>query len=283
MERITVNVPENWNYFLFGDSHIGARLRHAKGWDKMCKMMNRPYHGVSHNLGTDHGDVIEAICIDDPRYSHYEVLENTLDAQIESAKRAYDPIKDDLNCILDGNHPRKFHKIFNVTKRICNDLGVRYGDYDAVITFKHKGKTQFKHYAHHGEGQINSYIPDPVRRLASMLSALKRKLSPIMRDCLLMSMGHTHKLLVLKPTEELYLTTRSDGTIKQHYTSGKHSKNIHPDYRWYVNTGSFLKLFADKGGGSGYAERKMYPPIELGFAVAEIRDGKILRINKEVI
>ena len=283
MERISQNVPKNWNYFLFGDSHIGARLRHTKGWDKLVKMMNRPYHGVDCNLGIDHGDMIEAITVDDPRYCEYDTLEQNILNQMYSAQKALWPIRDKLVCGLDGNHPYKLHKFGDITRKICKEVGITYGGYSAVITFKNKGKTQFKHYAHHGSGQINSVADDPERKLVNMLISLKRKLSPMMSDCLLMSMGHTHKFLILPPSKELYLTTNDDGTIEQHYTEGKHAEYIHPNHRWYVNTSTFLRLLDNEGGGSGYGERALFPPNENGFAVAEIRNGKILRINKEVI
>jgi hypothetical protein len=105
-----------------------------------------------------------------------------------------------------------------------------------------------------------------------MRIALKNHLSDKVSDAMVMSMGHTHKLLVRKPISRLYMVME-DGRIRQKYTSAKKDDGyIHPDYRWYVNTGSFYKLFGQ--GFSGYAERKGYSPIELGFAVLEIRGGK---------
>ena len=284
MRILSYDVPQNWNYFLFGDSHIGARLRHAKGWRKMCDMMQKPYDGVSRNIGIDHGDIIEAITVDDPRYSEFDTKEQSILAQIQSAQRALYPIKDKLVCILDGNHPFKLHKFGMITEYVCKELGVTYGDYSAKITFKNKGRAQFKHYATHGSGSINSVADDPNRRLTNMKLSLKRKLSQMGHaDAILQSMGHTHKLLTLSPTEQLYLT--DDGkTVEQHYTPAgtPYSVFIHPDFRWYVNTGGFLKQYGDEGG-SGYAERGMFPPLPLGFCIAKIRDNVIKDIDKIVL
>ena len=53
---------------------------------------------------------------------------------------------------------------------------------------------------------------------------------------------------------------------------------IHYDNRWYVNTGSFLRLYGHNV--SGYGEAAEYDPIQLGFAVARVRNRKIIGIDK---
>ena len=56
---------------------------------------------------------------------------------------------------------------------------------------------------------------------------------------------------------------------------------IHPDHRWYCNTGSFLRLYGM--GISSYAEIGEYDPVELGFCVARVRDRIIQGIDKVVL
>ena len=108
--------------------------------------------------------------------------------------------------------------------------------------------------------------------------SLERKLKQKMADCAIAAMGHTHKLLVAKPTEQLYLTS-DEKEMYHHYTkSDPTAEYIPPDHRWYINTGSFLRLFLK--GISGYAERAMYDPIQMGFAVARIRDCEIQGVDK---
>ena len=43
-------------------------MYHADGWDQMVDMVRTPYDGASHNIVVDHGDAIEAIKTDDPRF-----------------------------------------------------------------------------------------------------------------------------------------------------------------------------------------------------------------------
>ena len=108
-------------------------------------------------------------------------------------------------------------------------------------------------------------------------------------DTLLNSMGHTHKLIICPPiggVEEKVIPFLKGGKtkIETKYTRvEKVDGYIHPDFKWYVNTGSFLKLYDAKYEVSGYAERANYDPVELGFAVALIRDGKLKRINKVAV
>ena len=80
--------------------------------------------------------------------------------------------------------------------------------------------------------------------------------------------------------------------IEHHYTHPQNAKYIPPDLRWYVNTGGFLKLYSDivyedddvpieqSRLGSGYAERAMYPPQELGFAICLIRDNSLVDVKE---
>ena len=111
-----------------------------------------------------------------------------------------------------------------------------------------------------------------------------------------MAKGHTHKLIVSKPAKELYLT--DDGErITQRYTYDdlQRESYIDPNLRWYVNTGSFLKLYhepieqEDEHGNkerlpiSGYAEQGEYDPVELGFAVIEVRDRQVTDVKKIVL
>ena len=84
MRLLSDEMPRDWNYFLFGDSHIGANLRHDKGFAKMVKMINSPYGGLpsKFNYATDHGDIIEAIMVDDKRFSVFDTREACILSQI---------------------------------------------------------------------------------------------------------------------------------------------------------------------------------------------------------
>ena len=49
MRLLSYDMPRDWNYFLFGDSHIGANLRHDKGFAQMVDMINSKYKGLLKN------------------------------------------------------------------------------------------------------------------------------------------------------------------------------------------------------------------------------------------
>jgi hypothetical protein len=294
MRILSYEMPKNWNYFLYGDSHVGAALRHGKGFKKMIKMINSKYAGLPAecNFCTDHGDIIEAIMVDDKRFSIFDSREACILSQLEEVKKELWPIKDRLLTILDGNHPHKLHLFGNLTGHVCKELGVNYGTWTVKLTFKHGEELQFKHLATHGSGSISSVADDPERRKLNWRLSLKRKLRDIAGDCVLMSMGHTHKIIVSPPTKTLYLT--DDGkNINQHYHETEDGPYIHPDHRFYINTGGFLKSYSnivtesndvpieESKLGSGYAERAMYPPLPLGFVVVKIRDSKIVGTKVE--
>jgi len=285
METLSFNKPMNWNLFLFGDDHIGANLRHKSGWDQLVDMMHSKYDGLPEtcNFGVHHGDVIEAILIDDKRYTECETKESQALSQIYESIRALDMIKDKLLTVLDGNHTQRLHQFGDITAHICKEIGVAYGTWTAKLTYNNKkGKCEFKHFATHGFGSITSQADDPERRKMGMKLALKKKLKNKSGDALLNSMGHTHKLIWLEPSKELFLTDEG-GEVQQYYTGAPKGNcgYIHPDYKFYCNTGSFLKLYGE--GFSGYAERAGYDPLELGFIICRIRDGQPIKLDKVVL
>ena len=297
MRLLSYEMPKNWNYFLFGDSHIGANLRHDKGFRKMVKMINSPYGNLpaENNFATDHGDIIEAITIDDPRFSRFDTREACILSQMEMAKKELWPIRKKMLVALDGNHPFKLHKFGPITHYVCKQLGVSFGTDQAVLTFWYKGKMQFKHFAAHGNGSIGSIADDIERRKLNWRLALKRKLREMAGDCFLGSMGHTHKIIISPPSEVLYLTDNGRKIDQHHGVPTSTGEYIHPDYRWYVNTGGFLKVYGDvlvedddvpiekSRLGSGYAERAMYPPLQLGFCVGLIRNSQLVNVVPEYV
>lgn len=280
MKKIERVIPDNANIFLFGDKHDGSVLSCDNLWDKLVNDIHSKYEGVKANFAVDHSDMIEAIVIDDKRFEFATTKEVSIVGQAQMAIQRRVSIKKNLICGLKGNHEHALSRFGDMAKFICDELGVEYGTYSAIIEYKGKdGKTMFKHYATHGAGSVKSSADDPVRVLSNMKLAIKRKMKNKFGDTLLNSMGHTHQLLVLPPEPTLYLT-HENGGVHQNYTEPKKTTGyIEPNHKWYVNTGSFLKLFGD--GVDGYAERFQLDPVELGFAVAMIRDRKLVKIKRE--
>jgi hypothetical protein len=208
---------------------------------------------------------------------------------VEQAKMAIErrkPIASKGIAILMGNHEFGLQKSGDWAKHIADGCGVPYGTYSCKITYRDDETDQiyFKHYATHGYGTMNHQAGDEEQRLANMKVKLKRMLRFKASDCYLMSMGHTHRLLVRPPLLKLHMV--DDGNkIKQVYdkppANYKQGDILHEDMRWYVNTGCFLKTLGL--GISSYSERLGYDPNVLGFAVALVRGGKLVNVREEKI
>ena len=282
MELINHKVKYNdFNLFCYGDVHEGAKHKHKEGWAKLVEMLHSKYDGLHErrNFALDHGDIMEGICTDHPYYDALTVEGNIL-RQIEECVKQRIAIKDKIVCILDGNHPYNLIKFGEVTKVVCERLGVKYGTFTSRIAYTNKDIVMFKHFATHGHGTINSTIDDPTDRHNSMIRSLRKRLQWKASDCALMSMGHTHKLLVYEPKADLGI--RDNGTeLLSDYVRYANADNLPYNERWYLNTGSFLKLY--ELGISGYAERRNYDPLDLGFLIVKIRGGKIAGVDKIIL
>ena len=286
MKLLTKKVPTSFNLFLFGDVHLGTILFNQEAFHKFLQTVSQPYEGVDprYNFMIDHGDAIEAIAVDDKRYAA-KLMTNPQDTPYDQAKDYVQmlwPVRNKIICRLQGNHERKLDRIANFAKMISDDLGVPYGTYTAKITYvDHRGRLMFKSYHTHGRKSITSTADDPKRRRTNLELILKRHLKFKAGDALIMSKGHSHKLLVCHPNEELYLV--DDGEeISQRYThSDRSSGYIHPDHRTYVSCGSFYNLFAIDE--SGYGEVAEYDPLEIGYVVVLVRNRQIHEVRRVVL
>ena len=111
---------------------------------------------------------------------------------------------------------------------------------------------------------------------------LMRHLMKKAGDCVVQYKGHTHKLLVCNPESGLYLYDDGEEIRQGYTTENQNARYIHPDLRWYVNTGSFVKLYRDDEL-TNYAEVAEYDPIDLGFAVTRVREGKVVKVDKIIV
>lgn len=274
-------VPSNFELVLFGDNQEGNRLSYIPGFLKVID-----YIAASKNVYALHmGDEVEAIWIKDPRYSPI-IHKITPENQRKNVVNYLKPIKNKLITILFGNHSKILYDTNgDITRSICEELGIGYakedcGGYSCVVSFCDKKGEMFKGYFTHGKKPIRSIADDPIRNLANQKLQLKQHLKHKFSDCILMAKGHTHKLIVSEPVNQLFLTTENDH-ITEHYTGYVGGNYIHPDHRWYVNTGSFLKTSEE--GVLSYSEYFEYDPVELGYAVVEVHDRQITGIRKVVV
>jgi len=270
-------MPDNFDLALAGDPHSGSCLTSTSG----IKRMQDWVMSEKHRYLVLHGDMIEAIMCDDKRLDGTSITHRPSE-QMKMAVKLWRPVCERILVLLEGNHEMKLWKYGNIAEDIARELGCAYGTYTSKIAYYDgKNRLMFKHYATHGHGQLVSNAKDPEQRVANMKAALKFRLKDMAGDCALMSMGHTHQLLVVPPSRRLFLY--DDGTkIKQKYMSSTMvGSYIHEDERWYANTGSFYRQFAM--GVSGYSEVRGYKPTELGYVRVAIRDRAIVDMSKEVV
>lgn len=282
MKLITVQLPYDHNLFNYGDVHYGNSLSSATGWNELVNMLHSEYDGCSNNFAAEGGDMIEAILIDDKRADAQKLLEPFILAQIRTAKARRQRIKKLMLYLMEGNHEGALWKLGDIAADIAKDLGVRYGTWTTKLTVKDKkGNLMYKLYDTHGRKLITSTADDPLRREVNSQLILKRHLKFMAGDCALMIKHHAHRLLVTKPTSELYLVDDGRKIIPRYTGPSQTGEFIHPDARYYGCAGSFLKLFED--GKTSYAERAEYTPIDLGFLITKVRDGKIVDVVKHYI
>ena len=283
MEIVERKLPPDHEIILFGDTHEGSILKHKKGVRQLVEYVRDTKNCYAVHMG----DLVESIAIDDFRYDRLTTDPGSpvsLNQYMKAAKEL-EPIKDKLMVMMQGNHDWKCiskHGDF-VKDLVCEQLGVPYGTYECWLHIQNgKGRDEYKIFLAHGAGVLNSNAKDPIQRRGNQEAALKNKLYPEAGDCVIMAMGHTHKLIVVKPTKELYMHSNG-GKVEQSYRSTSKSKReIDKDHRWYVNTGSFLKKYGPRGV-SGYAERFMLRPAELGYVKVlvkgyEVQDCQEVRV-----
>lgn len=284
MQLLKKILPPTHRLILTSDWHLGSVLfsDHA-----VCDIVDRVKNEPNTYIAIG-GDLIEAICVDDKRF---DIATNKRAAPLEQAKAIIEllmPIKEKILFILCGNHEYALHRYGDIIKDIiCEQLGVDYGTYSCKCLIRMEDvlgiePSFYKLFYTHGARSLTSTADDPIRRLANMQLSLKRMLMHKAADCEIMAMGHTHKLLVAEPAASLYLV--DDGhKIQQCYTGPGDEEYIHPDHRWYCNTGSMMRLYAPGLGVSGYAERFGFDPVELGYCEVVVEAGQIARVEKRVV
>jgi len=285
---IELTYPSNFELILFGDNHAGSIMSHEHGLQECIE-----YIKAKKNRRAIHmGDGQEAIMINDPRFHPATQKDPPLKIN-EHFTDLLRPIRNRLDIMIQGNHERKLWPFGDLTKGTCNTLStqnhqVHYGTFSCVAEIKDEFGLMFRIFLIHGKRPITSQAKDYDQAQGNMKARLKLLLQSLRGDCLVMAMGHTHRLLIREPAEKLYLYTAGKRIKQAYIKQAKTQQYIDPDQRWYVNTGSFYKLYTDELGFDGewvnsYAELAMYTPMELGFVVIWVEDRQIVSIEKKVV
>ena len=287
MKHLSKRMPQNFNLFCFGDAHVGSVMFWEPGLDCLLNLVDSDYDGIParNNFSLDHGDSIEAITIDDrKRFDLNTTKEFSLLKQVEFYVKKIKPLTAGrrLLAVLDGNHTRSQRTSGEWASEIASRLNVPFGTWTVRFSYlNNKNRLMFKHFAGHGWNSINSKAKPRRRAVVNMEIALRAALEHKAGDCMLMTMGHTHKLLIHDPEDYLFLHSVG-GELKEGYTGllsiNQDADFINPDFRWYGNTGCFRRTSVE--GITDYGEQAGFDPIQLGFLVAKVRDGKLVSVEK---
>jgi hypothetical protein len=279
MRLLQGEIPSSCDIALFGDTHQDNIQSSDSGIEQTFEWIraekNRRFIFM--------GDAIEAITSDDKRYQHDTTRDPIPLRQTARMIERCQPIKKRGLAWLGGNHEFALQRFGDLAQFMANALDIPYGGCAAKLLLQDKHGPIAKLYlCHPSRFTIRSNAKDYEQRVANMKAALKRFLVDKAGDCVVMSCGHTHKLLVVDPSPKLVIFDEG-GKLKQDYLIGDNSMPhyIDPDRRWYVNTGSYLRTMVLEH--DGYAERFGYDPVELGFAVVEIRDRKVVAVKRMVV
>lgn len=288
MRLLHVSVPEDFDLYLAGDDHEGSRSQYEAGLERMIDDVDtNPIGRLTH-----HGDFSECVTIDHPYYDPHTLkpgpngVPTIPEEQARICGERYARIGAKFVAMLAGNHDLRASKAIDMLGHICrilkrNDI---YGGYMCKIAYysDKTGNLMFKQLAWHGRTVVQSRAGSERQRRANQEAQLQRVLAPLADDCILQSMGHTHRLLVVEPMRRLVLYDDGSEARHGHVQYGNHTgRYIEPGGRAYVNTGSFLRSQGD--GYDTYAELAGLPPVELGYAVAHIRKGKISEIEERTV
>lgn len=287
MRLLEYYLPRDFNLYDTSDVHKHNPAHHEDLW-----------YGCIDNCLSDpdgymiiKGDLYEAVLSDDYRYSK-EYDEDMRSSFITDQRRAL--VNDlmriaesgKLLAIGEGNHERKHLRFGPLAKDVVDEINDRIGKkavdymgYTSKIAYRDKGgNLLFKHYATHGSISLTSNAKDPIQRDANLQASLKNKMAPLAGDCAYMSMGHTHKDIIVKPVAHTYLYDDGENIKSAQWQCKQTDRSIHPDHRWYCNTSSFLKTQVI--GTDTYSEIAQYPPLECVYPVVKVRDGIIEDIER---
>lgn len=198
------------------------------------------------------GDMVDGISPQDKRFEkdsiakeYHPHLDNLHYKQVEGFLNMVEPIKKQIICTLSGNHEDSIKKYYSydAAHNIADALKVPLlGDPGYVMLRCHMGaNTQiipiFCSHGHFMGGRLRGAKVNAMERLAESF------------DARIFLCGHTHDLWVSKRI--MKVPTKNGKIVSQK--------------RFFINTGSFVRLYGD-GDESSWASRKVFPPVDPGVA-----------------
>lgn len=288
MELISSQLPLDCEIYDTSDYHYGA-LNCAR--DKIREVIDIVAANKRRFL-INKGDSIDAVLPNDKRYAScamdYRDMLLTPEQQADAIIKDFLPIKHRILAWGLGNHEFKLINTCDFGRYIAKALDVPYGTAAFKFTALDKqGNPMFKFFHAHGKGKVPAGAKDPIQREANRKAWLKRTLESLSGDCIYMSMGHGHHLIIVEPTtgDSLYMVDDGEN-IRQKYRvmPFQNAEYISPESRWYSMTGGFLKLFSPPGSGAvGYGEMALYSPTEMGCTKIIVQGGQVVAVEKLIV
>jgi len=259
MEINSIDLEGHKEIYLLGDTHY-PRGKRSKFLSVIDEIKNN-----KHALMLGLGDFVESIIAPDiKRYNPEEMAEyikigqenmkmNMITDQWELFKNDIEPIADKIIGMHEGNHEFSYKTRYsnNMLLFICRNLGIKYLD-SVCITRLNFGKKSILLQTEHGVGGgiSHGYSYNQLKKFADNFS-----------DVDIVAAGHTHKLGV----------NISIAPMKINFN--KKNSNIEQKIQYHCSCGSFLTNYEKHI--SNYGERKLYPPLPLGYIKVIIDDGYI--------
>lgn len=291
MRLLKFIAPDDFNLFLFGDIHAGNRAFSKDAWNYFINTVNSEFEGIGpeKNYSVFMGDAADFITRKDDRFDP-DIHKITPLEAIDDIKTFFEPIKHTVLAFLRSNHDNFIKEIGDVAKYMCkqiwgaeedNPVRAKYATESAKITFLDKAENRmFKVFVEHGKKSVNSTADDMIRIESNLRLILKRHMRFKHTDCAVNAKAHIHKLLVQPPTPPLCMKDDTKKLIHFYPDPRAYHKldYIPPEFRWYVATGSFLRLYVVNA--TTYSERAEYDPVDLGFPVVICRDQRVQDVKR---
>jgi hypothetical protein len=253
-------VGDKIRVYLLSDIHIGNIGFHQSLFKRHVQQIAADPQGYAMLLG----DVLDAVFVTDKRYapcaadkdSAQSMRNDLINMQAEKAVALLAPLKGKILACLIGNHEEAVVRSCSVDplRIVAHDLDAPYAAaYAAYVRLAiptkgtskgHKLNVDF--YLHHGAGggALSGAKINRVERRAGWFATAD-----------VVASGHNHKRS---------LTTNVSLSVPQA------SMHVQEKAQICMNTGGYLKGYAQDVAGSLYTERADLPPTELGGMVVEI-------------
>jgi len=294
-EFIRHDMPEDFDLVLCGDHHVGALAFREAAWLKVVEWIANRRVKIPRFWGHQ-GDIVEGKLIDSPHFNPESLRpkQTNIKQQADYWLDINKPIFPYLLWQTQGNHDRYLKRNFDVMEYVMKDRLDMYEVLGGPQTWVQL-RPGLNLHSFHGRRSLPKGAKDPLQRPGNQKAWLKCELEQLAGDCVIMCMGHTHACIIVEPIEQYTLLSDPDegGDVQGHFFVEPNamlgeSLYVPKESRWYVNTGTFRAsgFFGakhDKRGASDYAEEAGYRPMPTSYALAKVRGGQVVSIEKIIV